>query len=150
MLCLLIGLWCLVSPVKIAAQQRLPGQAAPKNAALEGIVRQENGRPVIGARILLRNIATNQQSAKISDAQGVFRFLDLPPGAYEVTITAEGFEEFRNPAIQLKAGDDFVLEAALVSAPSTNSAPPSFPQIPGGSFESPVRLNANSAPRLQL
>src|ERR1700751_1710826 len=86
-LCLLIGLWCLASPVKIAAQQRLPGQAAPKNAALEGIVRQENGRPVIGARILLRGSATNQQSAKISDAQGAFRFLDLPPGAYEVTIT---------------------------------------------------------------
>jgi Carboxypeptidase regulatory-like domain len=130
-LCLLSGFCCLVSPVKIAAQQRLPGQAAPKNAALEGIVRQENGHPVIGARILLRNIATSHQSIKISDAQGVFRFLDVPPGAYEVTITAEGFEQFRNPAIQLKAGDDFVLEAALVSASSTNSAPPSFPQIPG-------------------
>jgi hypothetical protein len=130
-LCLLSGFCCLVSPVKIAAQQRLPGQAAPKNAALEGIVRQENGHPVIGARILLRNIATSHESIKISDAQGVFRVLDVPPGAYEVTITAEGFEQFRNPAIQLKAGDDFVLEAALVSAPSTNSAPPSFPQIPG-------------------
>jgi hypothetical protein len=129
-LCLLIGLSCLVSPVK--AQQRLPGRSAPKNAALEGIVRQENGRPVIGARILLRSIATNQQSVKISDAQGVFRFLDVPPGAYEITITAEGFEEFRNPRIQLKAGDDFVLEAALVSAPARNPAPPSFPQIPGG------------------
>jgi hypothetical protein len=131
-LCLLIGLWCLAFPLKITAQQRLPGQSAPKNAALEGIARQENGGPVIGARILLRGIATNQQSVKISDAQGVFRFLDLPPGAYEVTITAEGFEQFRNPTIQLKAGDDFVLEAALVPAPSTNSAPPPFPQIPGG------------------
>ena len=136
-LCLLIGLWCLASPLKITAQQRLPGQSAPKNAALEGIVRQENGRPVIGARILLRGIATNQQSVKISDAQGVFRFLEVPPGAYEVTITAEGFQEFRNPTIQLIAGDDFVLEAALVSAPSTNSAPQSFPQIPGGVSNSP-------------
>ena len=131
-LCLLIGLWCLASPAEIAAQQRLPGQSAPKNAALEGIVRQENGRPVIGARILLRSVATKQQSIKISDAQGVFRFPEVPPGAYEVTITAEGFEQFTNAAIQLKAGDDFVLEAALISAPSTNSAPPPFPQIPGG------------------
>jgi len=131
-LCLLSGFCCLVFPVKIAAQQRLPGQAAPKNGALEGIVREENGRPVIGARILLRSVATKLQSIKISDAQGVFRFLDVPPGAYEVTITAEGFEQFTNPAIQLKAGDDFVLEAALISAPSTNPAPPPFPQIPGG------------------
>jgi hypothetical protein len=144
-LCLLIGLWCLASPLKITAQQRLPGQSAPKNAALEGIVRQENGRPVIGARILLRGIATNQQSVKISDAQGVFRFLDLPPGAYEVTITAEGFEQFRNPTIQLKAGDDFVLEAALVPAPSTNSAPPPFPQIPGG-VSNPPSASAPTPP----
>jgi hypothetical protein len=129
--CLLIGLWCLAFPLKTTAQQRLPGQAAPKNTALQGAVRDENGHPVIGARVLLRSIPTTQQSVKISDAQGVFRFLDVPPGAYEVTITAEGFEQFRNPAIQLKAGDDFVLEAALVSAPSTNSAAPSFPQIPG-------------------
>src|SRR6266481_2478384 len=114
-LCLLSGFCCLVFPVKIAAQQRLPGQAAPKNGALEGIVREENGRPVIGARILLRSVATKLQSIKISDAQGVFRFLDVPPGAYEVTITAEGLQKFRNPAIQLKAGDDFVLEAALIS-----------------------------------
>jgi hypothetical protein len=131
-LCLLIGLCFLACPETVSAQQRLPGQAAPKNAALQGVVRDENGRPVIGARILLQSVATNQQSAKISDAQGVFRFLDVAPGAYEVTITAEGFEEFRNLAIQLKAGDDFVLEAAPVSAPSTNSPPPPFAQIPGG------------------
>jgi len=131
-LCLLIGLCFLACPETVSAQQRLPGQAAPKNAALQGVVRDENGRPVIGARILLQSVATNQQSAKISDAQGVFRFLDVAPGAYEVTITAEGFEEFRKTAIQLKAGDDCVLEAALVSAPSTTSSPPPFPQIPGG------------------
>ncbi len=131
-LCLLIGLCFLACPETVSAQQRLPGQAAPKNAALQGVVRDENGRPVIGARILLQSVATNQQSAKISDAQGVFRFLDVAPGAYEVTITAEGFEEFRNLAIQLKAGDDFVLEAPLVFAPSTNSPPPPFAQSPGG------------------
>jgi hypothetical protein len=136
-LCLLIGFWFFACPGRITAQQRLPGQTAPKNAALEGIVRQENGRPVIGARILLRSIATNQQTEKISDAQGVFRFLEVPSGAYEVTITAEGFQEFRNTAIQLKPGDDLILEAALVSAASANPAPPLFPQIPGGISNTP-------------
>jgi Carboxypeptidase regulatory-like domain len=134
----LIGLCFLACPETVSAQQRLPGQAPPKNAALQGVARDENGRPVIGARILLQSVATNQQSTKISDAQGVFRFLDVPPGAYEVTITAEGFEEFRKIAIQLKAGDDCVLEAALVSAPSTNFSPAPFPQIPGGVSNPPT------------
>jgi len=144
-LCLLTGLWFLACPGKISAQQRLPGQTGPKNAALEGIVRQEDGRPVIGARILLRSIATNQQSARISDAQGVFRFIGMPPGAYELTITAEGFQEFKNTAIQLKAGDDIVVEAALLIAPSTNPAPSPFPQISGG-VSTPPSASAPSPP----
>jgi hypothetical protein len=135
--CLLIGLSYVAYPGTTTAQQRLPGQTEPKNAALQGIVRQENGRPVIGARILLRNIATNQQSVKISDAQGVFRFIDVPPGTYEATISADEFREFRNSAIQLNPGDDLVVEAALVSVPSTNAAPAPFPQIPGAVSNAP-------------
>ena len=135
---------CLAASQQSSQKQRLPGQTAPKNAALEGIVREENGRPVIGARILLRSIATSQKMEKISDAQGVFRFLDVPLGDYEVTITAEGFQEFRNTAIQLKPGDDLILEVALVSAASTNPAPPPFPQIPGGISNTP----STSAPAL--
>jgi hypothetical protein len=135
--CLLIGLSYVAYPGTTTAQQRLPGQTGPKNAALQGIVRQENGRPVIGARILLRNIATNQQSVKISDAQGVFRFIDVPPGTYEATISADEFREFRNSAIQLNPGDDLVVEAALVSVPSTNAAPAPFPQIPGAVSNAP-------------
>jgi hypothetical protein len=136
-LSLLIGLSCLASPGATTAQQRLPGQTGPKDAALEGTVRQENGRPVIGARILLRNIATNQQSVKISDAQGVFRFLEVSPGPYEVTISAEGFREFRNSAIQLKPGDDLIVEAAVVSVPSPNAPPAPFPQIPDAVSNAP-------------
>lgn len=64
---------------KAAAQQRLPGQAPPKYGAVQGLVRGANGRPVLGATVILRNVVTGQSLQKISNAQGVFRFIDVPP-----------------------------------------------------------------------
>jgi hypothetical protein len=115
-----------------AAQQRLPGQSAPKQAALQGIVRDSNGKPVIGATVFLRNLATDQRFEKVSGSQGVFRFIDVAPGAYELKIIAAGFQEFITAAVRLKPGDDLVREIVLVAMPSTAPASPQFPQLPAG------------------
>jgi Carboxypeptidase regulatory-like domain len=113
-------------------QQRLPGQSAPKKAALQGIVRDSNGKPVIGATVLLRNLASDQKFEKVSSSQGVFRFIDVAPGDYELKIIAPGFQEFTTTALQLKPGDDLVREITLVVIPSTAPASPQFPQLPAG------------------
>ena len=115
-----------------AAQQRLPGQSAPKQAALQGIVNDSNGKPVIGATVFLRNLATDQRFEKVSGSQGVFRFIDVAPGAYELKIIAAGFQEFITAAVRLKPGDDLVREIVLVAMPSTAPASPQFPQLPAG------------------
>jgi Carboxypeptidase regulatory-like domain len=115
-----------------AAQQRLPGQSAPKKAALQGIVRDSNGEPVIGATMILRNLATDQKFEKVSGSQGVFRFIDVAPGAYELKIIAAGFQEFMTAAVQLKPGDDLVREIVLVAMPSAAPASPQFPRLPAG------------------
>ena len=115
-----------------AAQQRLPGQSAPKKAALQGIVRDSNGKPVIGATMILRNLATDQKFEKVSGSQGVFRFIDVAPGAYELKIIAAGFQEFMTAAVQLKPGDDLVREIVLVAMPSAAPASPQFPRLPAG------------------
>jgi hypothetical protein len=113
-------------------QQRLPGQSAAKLAALQGVVCDSNGKPVIGATVTLRNLATDQKIEKISNAQGVFRFMDFAPGDYELKINAAGFHDFTVPTLQLKPGDDLVREITLVAMPSTAPATPQFPQLPAG------------------
>jgi hypothetical protein len=120
------------------SQQRLPGQSAPKKAALQGVVRDSNGRPIIGASVVLLNFATNQKFEVFSGSQGVFRFIDVAPGDYELKIAAAGFQEFTIAALQLKPGDDLVREIALVSMPSTAPALPQFPQLPAGTTNPPT------------
>jgi len=118
-------------------QQRLPGQSAPKKASLQGIVRDANGKLVIDATMILRNIATNQKLEQISNAQGVFRFIDAAPGDYELTVVAAGFQELTIPAVQLKPGDDLVREITLVAVASVAPQSPQFPQLPAGTTNPP-------------
>jgi Carboxypeptidase regulatory-like domain len=128
------------------AQQRLPGESAPKKAALQGTVRDANGKPVIGATVILRNLATDQKLDKVSGSQGVFRFLDVAPGDYELKIVASGFQEFTAPALNLKPGDDLVREIALVAAASAAMAQPPFPQLPVGATNPPTGPQPAPAP----
>jgi hypothetical protein len=119
-------------------QQRLPGQSAPKKATLQGVVRDANGKPVIGATVWLRDLASDQKLEKLSGSQGVFRFIDVPPGNYELKILAAGFQEFSTTALQLKPGDDLVHEIMLVAAPLAASASTQFPQLPAGNTNPPT------------
>ena len=135
-------------PQQSTSQQRLPGQSSSKNAALQGIVRQENGRAVIAAHVILRSASTNQALERTTDAQGVFRFIDVPPGNYELTIVAPGFKDFANPTLRLKPGDNLIFELALIASPPTSPAPATFPQIPGEIPSSPASAPPPPAPSI--
>jgi len=100
-------------------------------------VRDANGKLVIDATMILRNIATNQKLEQISNAQGVFRFIDAAPGDYELTVVAAGFQELTIPAVQLKPGDDLVREITLVAVASVAPQSPQFPQLPAGTTNPP-------------
>ena len=113
-------------------QQRLPGQTAPKRAALQGLVRGANGRAIVGATVTLRNLTSGQSFEKISNAQGVFRFIDILPGNYDLHVVATGFQDFTNSDLQLKPGDNLACEVTLIANPSAAAAQRQFPQLPAG------------------
>ena len=111
-------------------QRRIPGQAAPQKAALQGIVRDTEGKAVIGAMVILRNPALGKDQTNATNAEGVFRFIDLPPGVYELKIKGDGCEEFAEAGVELKPGQVVAREVKLTSLPS--AAPPAtgLPQVP--------------------
>lgn len=135
---------------KSAAQQRLPSQSAPKHGALQGMVRGANGRPVIGATVILRNATTGQNLQKISNSQGVFRFIDVLPGTYNLNVAAPGFKDFTNPGLPIKAGDSLVCEVTLIALPSSAAAARELPQLPAGTTNPPENPQSASASNTPL
>jgi hypothetical protein len=59
-----------------------------KEGAISGQVKDQDGRPVPGARIEINGALS---TVTLSDASGLFAMVDAPPGTYRVRVTAPGY-----------------------------------------------------------
>jgi hypothetical protein len=66
--------------------------AAPIGA-IKGYVRDPSGAPIPNAAITLQNEKTGVITKGISDATGLYQFLDLNPSTYTVSAEAKGFRQ---------------------------------------------------------
>ena len=99
--CLIFSLLLLLS----ASAAR--GQSAA--ASLRGDVIDPSGAVVGGAQVTLANKATGFFFARSTDAQGAYRFAQIPPGVYTISVAATGF------AAQSRVAE------LLVNTPSTQN-----------------------------
>src|SRR5215467_827441 len=75
------------------------GQSA--TTSLHGTVTDAKGAVVVGANVTITNPAVGlSREAKTTD-QGEYQFLELPPGTYELTVSARGFSNAIAKGIQL-------------------------------------------------
>jgi hypothetical protein len=63
-------------------------------ASLLGVVKDPSGAVIPKAAITLEGPTLTESRDAITDAQGRFRFDDLPPGIYTLHVFCEGFETF--------------------------------------------------------
>src|SRR5215813_7288058 len=66
-------------------------QAQVLYGSLTGDVTDPSGAVVSGAKVEALNTQTGVAQAATTDANGVYRFQNLQPGTYKVTISASGF-----------------------------------------------------------
>jgi hypothetical protein len=92
---------------------------AQSTAALEGTVTDSSGAVVPAAKIVVRNLATGEERAALSDSAGVYLAPSLPVGTYSVSVTAPGMQKVVANNILLEIGrtvqQSFTLRAASSS-----------------------------------
>ncbi|HYR77071.1 MAG TPA: TonB-dependent receptor [Pyrinomonadaceae bacterium] len=66
-------------------------QPASGRASITGVVHDQAGAAIVGARVQLSGAGNTQQSST-TDQSGSFEFKRIPFGEYQVQITSEGFE----------------------------------------------------------
>jgi hypothetical protein len=146
--------------MRIAAmvrQQQLPGKAPQKTGAVEGRVRDANGRPVGGATATLRNLATGEIRKETTNAEGVFRLVDVPAGEYELGIAGAGYETLVEANVTVAAGGLLTREIKLVAAAGATppapsggeQLPPSTPSAAATESTAPGYSGAKQSPDLQ-
>lgn len=85
-LCALFAAIALLSAPAVWAQTAGDG-------SLQGTVTDASGAVVVGATVTATNVATNVANVRTSSSAGFFSISPLPPGTYNVTVAASGFEK---------------------------------------------------------
>jgi hypothetical protein len=102
------------------------GQAV--GASLNGQITDPSGAAIAGAKIALKNLGTSLTLTAISSDQGAYRIAPLPPGTYELTVEASGFQRYLQQGIVI-----------TVDTPATQDI-----SLKPGSVQQTVTVTANA------
>jgi iron complex outermembrane receptor protein len=86
------------------------GQAA---ATLHAVAADATGAPVPGARVMLTNTQTGSVLNSLTGPDGAFDLTGLAPGTYSLTITLQGFVDYKQSGISLQSGQTLSFNATL-------------------------------------
>src|SRR5271168_3752773 len=71
---------------------------------LSGTVTDQTGAVVNGAKVTVKNLATNATRTVESREDGNYRFTSLAPGRYEMKVQMSGFAPYTNTEFALEIG----------------------------------------------
>ena len=87
-------------------------QVSTKTGTIFGKAVDDTGKPLPGVSVTLESSLIPTQTA-ITQANGGFRFANLPPGNYAVNFSLEGFTEVRQEEVQVTVGRTVELSITL-------------------------------------
>ncbi|MGI8996395.1 MAG: carboxypeptidase regulatory-like domain-containing protein [Pyrinomonadaceae bacterium] len=87
--------------------------AQSDTSSLAGIISDPAGAAITDACVSLRNAATGAERESMTNEEGRYAFTLVAPGAYEVTIEAEGFKQFRDSQVQLQVAQIGQLDVTM-------------------------------------
>lgn len=70
-------------------------------ASIKGTITDTSGAVMAGVDVTARNVDTNVETKTVSNADGIYLLLNLPPGTYTLTFRTTGFKEITQPSVTL-------------------------------------------------
>jgi Carboxypeptidase regulatory-like domain/TonB dependent receptor len=125
-------------------------------ATVGGQITDQQGRVVMGARVVFTNINTGLLYSAETNGQGIYTLASLQPGVYRANVTKEGFKGIVKSSIELHVQDqvslNFALQVGSVSevvtveggAPSINTVDAAVSTIVDRNFAENLPMNGRS------
>jgi len=99
--------------VLIACAPPVAAQTQITTGVIQGSVADATGASVPGVSVEARNLDTNLSRTLVTEADGRYVFLQLPPGNYRVTFALPGFVTVVQENIQLTVGQAVTLPVVM-------------------------------------
>jgi hypothetical protein len=96
----------------------LPAQSI--YGTLTGIVSDPQDAVVVGAVIKLVDQQSGSQRETISNNDGYYTFVSVPPGAYSLSVSAPGFESYKQTGISIRGGDKMNVNVSMKLGSTAN------------------------------
>ena len=94
---------------------------AQDTASLTGSVKDPSGAAVVNAEVTVASPTRGINRATATNSDGEYSVPALPPGSYDVTITAPGFKKYQAPGVVLRVAQKVRNDVTLqVGAPTTS------------------------------
>jgi len=91
-----------------------PARAQASTGGLRGVVKDQSGAVLVGVTVEAESPARIGGAAvEVSDAEGTYRFENLPVGAYTVTFTLSGFSTLKREGIRIEVGRSLELGVTM-------------------------------------
>src|SRR5712692_10276038 len=87
---------------------------AQVTSGIQGTVTDQQGLPIVGAEVLVRDDAIGAETKTITDSDGNFGAVGLQPGTYTVTATHDGFTTKVYAHLNLSVNAQIQLDITLV------------------------------------
>jgi hypothetical protein len=86
---------------------------AQTQGSLRGYVKDEQGGSLPGVTVTATGPAVIQPISAVTEADGAYRLVNLPPGTYTVSAELTGFATFRRTDVLLRAGANFQVDITM-------------------------------------
>src|SRR6195256_3678298 len=106
----IIGVFGLIIALVISA---MPINAQLAGANLSGVVSDESGAPIVGAKVSIKNLATGDVREVQTNTDGLFFAPNLAPATYDFTVTASGFGPVTQKGLVLNVGGEQALDVKM-------------------------------------
>jgi Carboxypeptidase regulatory-like domain/TonB dependent receptor len=94
--------------------------AQETTGGIQGTVKDPSGAVVPHAKVTVTGSTLVRSKEEETDNAGYYRFANLPPGSYTITVVAQGFKTLKRDGLVLEVGHlpvvDFSLEVGVASA----------------------------------
>ena len=100
---------CFVAVVLCAA----PVAAQSITGTIQGTVVDNQSLAVPAATVTVRNTDTNVSRVAVTDADGLYRFLNMPVGNYELTVELSGFSRYVRSGLTLALNQTAVVNVEI-------------------------------------
>src|SRR5690242_4745281 len=104
--------------VLLALVAGAPVRAQVGTASIGGFVTDASGASIPNASVTLKSVLQKYDRATLSSSGGEYTIPAVPPGDYELVVTASGFSPVTKTGIRLSSGQASALDVQLTVAGS--------------------------------